>query len=418
MIQQNSISLNDVSDGLLNYLKLLMYSDTRIKFYHRGITLITDFMKKNEWVEYSSNVCSHYVTSILEGNTYESVSRIKKDFIRVATVLLEYQTTGAVNYRSANKCLALSGEIGNIIEDFLEYRHRRNFSRDTIGANRIYLYRFHIFLETHGIDTISQLSQPTLLKFINSLAFYSKGTIHCTLCSLRMFLRYLNEIEILEKDLSYLVPKDNYKKEAKLPTTYTKDEIKLMLACIDRGNPKGKRDYAMVLLAARLGLRASDICGMKFSNILWDKNIIVLIQQKTKRRIELPLLQEIGNAIIDYLKYGRPSSDLPYFFLKLYPPYERLAEPTLHSIVSAYLKLAGIDNVMDKKHGPHALRHSLAGFLLEQKTPLPVISEVLGHQNTESTRVYLSIDRAALKQCALDVPPINKSFYEAEVPVC
>jgi len=73
---------------------------------------------------------------------------------------------------------------------------------------------------------------------------------------------------------------------------------------------------------------------------------------------------------------------------------------------------------LSKSKSLDLLRHSLAGFLLEQKTPLPVISEVLGHQNTESTRVYLSIDRAALKQCALDVPPINKSFYEAEVPVC
>lgn len=174
----------------------------------------------------------------------------------------------------------------------------------------------------------------------------------------------------------------------------------------------------MILLAARLGLRASDICGLTFSNILWEQNLIKIVQQKTKKPVELPLLEEVGNAIIDYLKYGRPSSELPNIFIKLYSPYKRLEEPTLHSIVSSYLNLAGIDNVSIKKHGPHALRHSLASFLLEKKTPIPVISEVLGHDNTESTKSYLRIDMNALRQCALEVPPLNTPFYEMGVSEC
>jgi len=92
--------------------------------------------------------------------------------------------------------------------------------------------------------------------------------------------------------------------------------------------------------------------------------------------------------------------------------YERLQEPTLHSIVSA---CAGIPNIDKKKHGPHALRHSLAGFLLEKKTPLPVISEVLGHTNTESMKTYIRIDLNSLRQCALEVPTLNTLFYEGEV---
>lgn len=84
-----------------------------------------------------------------------------------------------------------------------------------------------------------------------------------------------------------------------------------LLASVDRGNPKGKRDFTMILLAARLGLRASDICGIKFENIHWETNTIRLVQKKTKKHIDLPILTEIGNAIIDYLKYGRPISDLP-----------------------------------------------------------------------------------------------------------
>jgi site-specific recombinase XerD len=134
----------------------------------------------------------------------------------------------------------------------------------------------------------------------------------------------------------------------------------------------------MLLLACRLGLRASDICGLSFANLFWRENLIVLTQVKTKKHIELPLLAEVGNAIITYLKYGRPVSQLPYVFLHAGNEERRLAEPTLHSIVGSYLQRAGITDVEKKKHGPHALRHSLAGFLLQKKTPLPVISE--GHQ--------------------------------------
>ena len=181
---------------------------------------------------------------------------------------------------------------------------------------------------------------------------------------------------VLAVDWSYLVPKDNYKKEAKLPTTYTEEEIERMLSAVDRGNPKGKRDYAMLLLACRLGLRASDICGLSFANLLWQENLVVLTQEKTKKRIELPLLAEVGNAIIDYLKCGRPVSQLPYIFLHAGHEERRLAEPTLHSIVSFCLRRAGLPNVEKKKHEPHALRHSLAGFLLQKKTPLAVPMKV------------------------------------------
>ncbi|GGK09713.1 hypothetical protein GCM10007063_35190 [Lentibacillus kapialis] len=259
---------------------------------------------------------------------------------------------------------------------------------------------------------LSDLDKQHILGFINGLGASSKSTIHCTLCSLRCFLRYLFDNEYLNSDLTYLIPKSSYKKETRIPTTYTKDEVELLLNAVDTASPKGKRDIAMILLAARLGLRASDVCGLKFENIHWETNTIHLTQRKTQEKIELPLLVELGNAIIDYLKYGRPVSKLPYIFLRAGQPYDKLEEPTLHSIVSFYLKRAGISNIDQKKRGPHALRHSLAGILLEQKTPIPVISEVLGHSNTESTKTYLRIDRTSLRQCALEVPKIQSPHYQ------
>ena len=210
-----------------------------------------------------------------------------------------------------------------------------------------------------------------------------------------------------------VIPKDNYKSQPHLPSNFSKEETEILLKSVDRGNPKGKRDYAILLLATKLGLRASDIGELKFENILWERSLITFEQRKTGKRIDLPLLPEIGNATIDYMKHGRPVSDESYCFLHVQSPYERIHTSDIKSLVHFHLKRAGI-NCKNRRHGPHALRHSFAGNLLRGITPLPVISEALGHSSCESTMYYLRIDIDSLRQCALNVPLVPSSFYEQE----
>lgn len=394
------------------YLNTLSYSSNRMHTFKRGWNVLDEFMKIHSIRFYNPMVGGEFIESVLGIDAYSELSRIRKDTIRCANVLTEYQTTGTIRFRSVMKTYEFKGDIGEIMLKFLSHRNSIGLSKDTLDANRIYLCRLLEYLNSNNVCMVSDVDKHHIIDFINSLGFYSKSTIHCMLSSLRNFLKYLQDNSYTVIDLSYLVPKSNYKKEAHLPTTYKKDEVERLILAVDRGSPKGKRDVTMILLAARLGLRASDICGLKFESIHWETNTIILIQHKTSKKIELPLLTEIGNAMIDYLKYGRPISNLPYIFIHCGQPYDRLAEPTLHSIVSFYLKRAAIDNVTKKKHGPHALRHSLAGFLLEKKTPLPIISEVLGHTNTESTRTYLRIDLESLRQCSLEVPLIDSPYFQ------
>ncbi|MFT8709309.1 MAG: site-specific integrase [Sporolactobacillus sp.] len=410
---KEKMSFSDLTSAVEAYFIKCSFSGTRINTYRKGWKQIKQFMLNRSLEFYESKVADEFIQNIIGEGTYKELSRKQKDFIRCACVLTEYQTTGRVSYRCLSKIHHFEGEIGKVILDFLTDRKSRGMSKDTLASNRLYLHRFNDYLSSKGVLTISALNKQQILGYINSLGFYSKATIHCTLSSLRNFLRYLSAHHLPTDDLSYLVPKSSYKKENHLPTTYTQDEIEQMIQSIDRGNPKGKRDVVMILLATRLGLRASDICGLKFEHIHWETNQLQLVQKKTKEKLELPLLAEVGNALIDYLKYGRPFSDLPYVFIHARQPYEKLEEPTLHSIVSFYLKKAGIP-VEQKKRGPHALRHSLAGLLLEKKTPISVISEVLGHASTESTKTYLRIDLETLRQCALEVNPLA-SFNQLEV---
>lgn len=404
-------TLKELSSELIAYLKTLSYSAGCISRYCACIKRLDEFMVKTQAEYYSPTIGTDFITSILGNRLYQELSRWDKDNIRCANVLIEYQATGTFKFRSVTKTYEFTGEIGSLILEFLEYRQSIGMAKDTLDSNKIYLHRFLKYLHMNHVMDISSLGSRHILAFVSSLGIYTKPPIYCTLSSLRNFLKFLYDTHYTNVNLAYLVPKSGYKSESKLPTTYTKDEVERLITAVDRSNPKGKRDVAMILLAARLGLRASDICGLKFENIQWETNTIILNQKKTSQRIELPLLEEIGNALIDYLKYGRPASDLSYVFIRVGQPYSRLEEPTLHSIVSFYLNRAGIEHITEKKHGPHALRHSLAGVLLEQKTPLPVISEVLGHNNTESTMSYLRIDLSSLRQCAIEVPQLFSDFY-------
>jgi len=404
--------LQKLTDEVLAYLKRLSYSDSRINQYRSAWKRLAAYMANNDLQHYTASVGEAFIYHLIGERTYDDLDRWEKDIIQCTNVLTEYQETGAVKFRRITRFVELKGPIGETMRDFIAHKKSLGVTQKTVDGNKTQLRRFLNYLHENDIFTLDGINRQLIINFADQLVFYTPYTRHLMLALLKQFFRYLYDNNKLETDYSQIIPKSNYKKQPNIPTVYSNEEIEALISAVDRGSPKGKRDYAMILLAARLGLRAKDICTIKFENLKWEQNLIVLIQKKTSQKIELPLLAEIGEAIIDYLKYGRPDSSLPYVFLHVISPYDRLSQSTLHSIVTQNLRRAGIKNLEKRKHGPHALRHSLAGVLLEKKTPLPVISEVLGHSNTESTKFYLRIDLGKLRQCALEVPPLSTAFYE------
>jgi integrase len=226
----------------------------------------------------------------------------------------------------------------------------------------------------------------------------------------RRFLRYLFEMDLTKADLSIPLFYIKAYRAEKLPSLYNIQEIRKMDASIEKTSKMGKRDYAIFLLASRLGLRASDIRMLQFCNLDWDRNVINLVQYKTRKEIELPLLAVIGEAIIDYIQNGRPKSDSKTIFLTATAPYTPISVPGLSGIISRIICKAGIET-KERRHGAHCLRHSLATQLLEQGTTLPVISDTLGHSNSQTTMIYLGVDLNSLLRCSLYVPIVPDSFY-------
>jgi len=408
-------ALSPLIHDVITYMTKMSYSSSRIQQYQSAWNKLRLYMKNHSLHEFNATVAESFVYDFLHERSFDELKRGEKDIIQCVNLLTEYQETGMVKYRRCQKFRELHGEIGKAMRVFLDDKKRRCIAHSTIEEYKIVFQFFLAFLERNHIQSIHQISIPILLQYCNQTAFCTPYVRHRDTRIVKQFLRYLYEQLYTECDLSQCIPKVRYVKQPKLPSTYSRQEIESMLQAVERSSPKGKRDYAILLLIARLGLRCSDVCTMCFENLHWKTNRIELIQQKTKKRIELPLLQDIGEAIIDYLRYGRPKSTMPYLFLHAVAPFDRLNTSTIHSIVTLYLRRAKISMEPERKHGPHALRHSLVGILLEKKTPLPIISEVLGHTNTESTRYYLRIDTNTLRQCTLEVPAISTAFYQGGV---
>lgn len=402
-MNQVALPFNDLIRAVKAELFRVKYKEQRVNLYEPVWKELGQYLKTKNLQQFDMKIGLNFLEENFGISVFTHLSMSAGIKVRAVNMLGEYQLHGIILSKKRIIGKEYSPVVKKAFDGFIESRRRYGISEKTLKSNELYLSRFSEYLANQKLGSISELSADQILGFVNTLAGTSIATVYCTLCSLRVLLRYFHNEKILERDFSYVVPQIKIDKTSKIPSAYKKEEVQKLLDCVDRGNPKGKRDYAMMLLASRLGMRAGDICSLSFKNLKWQLNEIELVQEKTQERILLPLLPEVGSAIIDYLKYGRPITDSTTIFVRHTCPITPLTAPTLHSIVWQYLQLAAISVPDGKKHGPHALRHSLASALLEENIPLPIISEVLGHTTTNTTSIYLKIDVTHLRRCALDV---------------
>lgn len=325
-------------------------------------------------------------------------------YIRCINAISEYQMTGTVDMylTSARKEYIFPEPFKESANSYIACREKTGIIPKSIQISRLYLFRFFSFLETRNIRSIDGITVLVVLDFLKSLSSFEKPTINAIMRAVRLYLKYCFENGFIQDNLFPKLPNPHYNRNSRLPSTYTAQEVRDTLSAIDMGNPCGIRDYAIILLLARLGLRSSDVANLRFSNIDWENDLIRLTQVKTGNPLELPLLSDVGEAIINYLKNARPKSDSDHVFIRIKPPYTEFNPGAVGALVHERLVKAGI-RLEGRKSGSHALRHSLAKRLLEHEIPLPVISEILGHTNTETTMTYLRVDINELKRCALEV---------------
>jgi site-specific recombinase XerD len=398
-------SIEKLIQTCLDELKKLKFKESTINRHRRCLFHLSDYIRSKELDVYNENIGEKYLLDMsIKGNFKDFKLKDARHSINLLNDMLN--NVPMRKKRIHLRTYPLSGEIGKHAQRFLEqFKVESRPTEHTMHMYMTALSHFTVRMQ-HDRIYLDNIDDSAISRFISSL----QNTQLRVCVPVRRFLRYLFEKHLTNKDLSRPLFYIKSHRAEKLPSLYNIEEIRKMEVSIEKTSRKGKRDYAIFLLASRLGLRASDICLLQFRNLDWDRNIIKLLQCKTKKDIELPLLTLIGEALIDYIQHSRPKSESKTIFLTANAPYTAISVAGLSGIISDIIFKAGIET-KDRHHGTHCLRHSLATQLLKQGTSLPVISETLGHRNSQSTMVYLGVDVSGLLHCSLNVPPVPESFY-------
>jgi integrase/recombinase XerD len=227
-------------------------------------------------------------------------------------------------------------------------------------------------------------------------------TVQMCATALRMFCRFLSAEERCSRDLAAAIPTIAHWRLSSLPRYLTAQDVECVIAACNSVSSTGRRDRAILLLLARLGLRAGDVVQLRLADINWQEAWIQ-VSGKSRRYMQLPLTQEVGDAIASYIRDGRPETGATAVFVRSRAPYRALGpHSTISKIVAAALQRANVRR--PSRGAAHLLRHSLASSLLRQGASLQDIANVLRHQSVTTTQIYAKVDVAALQQIAQPWP--------------
>jgi site-specific recombinase XerD len=261
-----------------------------------------------------------------------------------------------------------------------------------------YLGGARTFLTTHfDKDTADpqRLRPSDVIRFVHRIAqSQSPPSAKFTITGLRAFLRFLYVQGRTATDLTPFVPTVPHWKVTAIPRSLKEHEVESLLRSCDRTTTVGKRDYAVLCLLARLGLRAGEVVAMTLDDIDWRAGELT-VRGKGRTRERLPLLVEVGKALAAYLREARPSCASRHLFVTARAPVHAFVGPTtVGSIVRRALQRAGLN---PPRRGAHLLRHSLATTLLQRGASLQEIGDVLRHRHPATTQIYAKVDIAALQ---------------------
>ncbi len=275
-------------------------------------------------------------------------------------------------------------------------RVERALASETTGA---YVARARRFLERRGgIASLSSLDAADITAAVLHEADVSVGSAQYLVAALRAFLRYLFLVGLLERDLSGAALTVTGRRRSSLPIGITQCDTVALLGSCDRRRNIGRRDYAVLIVLVRLGLRASEVASLRLDDLDWRAGEVT-VAGKGARVDRLPLPSDVGEAIVAYLERGRPRCDQRRLFLRAVAPIGPLGRGAISSIVRHACRRAGIREV-----GAHRLRHTAASAMLAAGAPLEEIGQVLRHASTSSTLNYARVDVAALRRVAQPWP--------------
>lgn len=395
-----------VTSALIEKMKTDGYSQSRLEDTKWILEHFGRYCDKHAIGLITVPVAVEFIRDSFGFDYYNTTSRFQTVLRRPLLILFEFEEFGnykKTHQRGSTTQIPLAYET--VYREYVDYVNCMPIGLKT-RERKIWSFTKYLgYLETVGIQRLTQIEYGTAHEYIASLTGYASATLRVTRTNLREAYDWMYEkkyVPFSGRQMFPLIPKDS---RNKLLSCYSKEEIQQLLSCIDTDTPSGKCMYAVICLLAYLGMRAGDIIALRFCDIDWTKDTISYTQQKTGNPLSLPLIDEVKFPLIDYIKNGRhESADPEYVFVTMYAPYTRYTcTSSMFRMVEKCMQAAGI-SYEGRHHGPHSLRHSLATNMMAENVPISAIANILGHSSTKTTEIYLTVDETHLKALSLEVP--------------
>ncbi len=304
--------------------------------------------------------------------------------------------TGAIEKAaSISPATLLSDEYGIYLNEV------RGCAASTISHHRLVARCFLEHLETRNV-ALAAVQPGDIEGYITQAGQrLCRASLQHEIAGVRGLLRYLSTDGRVRTGLDRQIDTPRLYRHEQLPRALPWDTVTTLLKSIDRKSAMGLRDYAMFLLIATYGLRASEVVAIDLDDIRWRQGSLRIHQRKTSSPLELPLTNEVSAALVKHLQRTPPTAPYRRVFLRMRAPIGMLKPTAISEAFQALVRRSGMEIPFQ---GPHCLRHSYAVRLLKNGTPLKTIGDILGHRTAESTSVYLRLATGDLREVSLPVP--------------
>ncbi len=394
------MKIRELAAALEKQMREFGYAESSLRTYRGICAKIVRYFEERDVEWFDINLGQKFIVEY-GGDRYGTNGDLK-NYCRAVHMLSDLQQYGMIFKQTPGVKKEFSPGFRPLFDEFVQYNRNRGIAEDSVRHLRWVLTRFEDYLLNRRVAVFRQVESQHLNAYVETLAGYGRNTISFHISYLNRLLKYAFQEGYHTLDLSVVMPCVKYGQSKRLPAVFTEDEIKRILENVNRDSPIGKRNYAIILLLSRLGIRISDILNLQFDSIDWERKRITIQQQKTGAQVELPLLEDVGWAIIDYLQNARPKTSSQNVFVCHTPPFGRL-QSWVGKDISRAVQAAGIRVPRGRTAGTHIFRHSLATNLLNRGVGIDEIAQTLGHASAESTEAYISLSMDMLRICALEV---------------
>ena len=403
---RKEISVKSLCMELKEQLRLRLSKDSFLRYEE----VLTDFSLYYGKQMYSQRLGTEFLTEKFEsfGGFSETDETSKKqkyhfkcirmlaEFYNFEVIITHPNALGEIIWPAGfKKCM--DEFLSSLLDEHLSYGYVLNVKR--------VLKDLILFYDAQSIYSPDQITQQSIDAFLGLYKGLSSSGIKSKICYLKKYFKFLYLHNYVDIPYDKRLPHSSIQGRSRFPTLWTQKEIEDIKNSANRTCPSGKRSYAMILIAANLGLRIGDIRTLKLSDIDWLTKSISIIQNKTQNALTLPLPDEVGWSIIDYLKNARPITESEYVFVRHVPPYDEFGvNSNLNCLLSKVLIKAGIPPEKKINVGWHTFRRSLATHLIQNDIDTYHVAQILGHSDPSITsKYYIRLDVIDIKKCIIPI---------------